>query len=136
MPADLGTLGAQRGNNMSLGHPAKIGDTISDACGVCALIPKFHADRPVLDDILIRLKNGEKLNGYPARLRTRDGSIRHVEISSSGLFRNGEFVSTRCFTVDVSDLEQARAALHAKDEQIRFILDSLPAAVYTTDAQG
>lgn len=99
-------------------------------------ISKFHADRLVLDDILTRLKKGEKLDKYPARLRARDGSIKHAEISSSGLFDNGDFVSTRCFTVDVSDLNDIRDALRAKDEQIRFILDSLPAAVYTTDAQG
>ncbi len=99
-------------------------------------ISEFHADRPVLEDILARLKKGEKLDKYAARLRARDGSIKYVEISSSGLFHNGDFVSTRCFTVDVSDLQHVRDALRAKDEQIRFILDSLPAAVYTTDAQG
>ena len=46
-------------------------------------IAEFHADQPVAEDILNRLKNDEKLTGYEARLRCKDGSIRHVAINSS-----------------------------------------------------
>src|SRR5688572_13311021 len=58
----------------------------------------FHVDQPVIEDILARLARGEKLDGYPARLRAKDGSVRHVRITSSGLLRNGELIQTRCFT--------------------------------------
>jgi PAS domain S-box-containing protein len=69
-------------------------------------------------------------------LRARGGSIKHVEMTSSAQFKNGELVNTRCFTVDVTDLAQAREDARRKDEQLRNILEALPAAVYTTDAQG
>jgi len=70
-------------------------------------IAEFHADRPVIEDILARLGRGETLDRYPARLRARDGSIRDVLISSSALFRDGRFVHTRCITVDVTERKQA-----------------------------
>ena len=66
----------------------------------------FHADRPVIDDILACLCRGETLRDYPARLRHRDGSIRHVLINSSVLFEEGKFVHTRCFTRDVTALKE------------------------------
>ena len=99
-------------------------------------IREFHADADVIADILARLTRGEQIDKYPARLRARDDSIKHVEITSSAQFRDGKFVNTRCFTLDVTDLVQMRAEARRKDEQLRQILDALPAAVYTTDAAG
>jgi PAS domain S-box-containing protein len=45
-------------------------------------ITEVHADRSTIDDILARLSRGERIDKYPARLRAKDGSIRHVLISS------------------------------------------------------
>ncbi len=39
-------------------------------------ISEFHADQPVIDDILKRLTCGEKLYGHEARLKCKDGSIK------------------------------------------------------------
>jgi PAS domain S-box-containing protein len=99
-------------------------------------IAEFHADQEVIGDILTRLSSGEKLNKYPARLIAKDGSIKHVEITSSVNFQDGKFVNTRCFTVDVSELVAARADAKRKDQQLKQVLDALPAAVYTTDSKG
>jgi len=99
-------------------------------------IIEFHADRPVVEDMLARLTRGEKLDKYPARMIAKDGSIKHVEITSSVQFRDGEFLNTRCFTVDVTDLVRARAEVRQRDDQLRKVLDALPAAVYATDAKG
>ncbi|MGO6855390.1 sensor histidine kinase [Rhizobium beringeri] len=99
-------------------------------------ISEFHADADTINEILARLGAGEKLIRFPSRMIAKDGSLRHVEITSSALFRNGEFVNTRCFTTDVSEIFRARHQLARKDEEMRQILDALPAAVYTTDAQG
>ena len=70
-------------------------------------IAKFHADEHVISDILARLSRGETLRDYKARLRAKDGSIKYVEISSNVQRKNGEFVTTRCFTRDVTALKQA-----------------------------
>jgi PAS domain S-box-containing protein len=99
-------------------------------------IADFHADKEAIADILARLTRGEKLIKYPARLVAKDGSIKHVEITSSVQFQNGQFLNTRCFTVDVTDLLEARAEVQRKDQQLKQVLDALPAAVYTTDAEG
>lgn len=99
-------------------------------------IADFHADRAVIADILARLSRGEKLTAYPARLVAKDGSIKHVEITSSVQFCDGKFINTRCFTVDVTELFKARANVRERDAQLRQVLDALPAAVYTTDEKG
>jgi PAS domain S-box-containing protein len=99
-------------------------------------ITDFHADAGTIADILDRLTRGEKLDKYPARLRAKDGAIRHVLITSSVQFRDGRFVNTRCFTVDVTELTIAQDKLRQNEQQFRQVLDALPAAVYTTDANG
>ncbi|RUW89344.1 PAS domain S-box protein [Mesorhizobium sp. M7A.F.Ca.US.010.02.1.1] len=99
-------------------------------------IADFYPDRRVIEDILGRLTRGEKIARYPARLRARNGSIKHVEITSSGQFRAGDLVHTRCFTVDVTDLVRTRTELRRQDSTYHQVLDSLPVAIYTTDPDG
>ena len=74
-------------------------------------IAEFHADAHVIDDILTRLGCGEALQGYEARLRCKDGSIKHVLISSNVLWEDGKFIHTRCFTRDVTAQKLAEIAL-------------------------
>jgi PAS domain S-box-containing protein len=66
-------------------------------------IAEFHIDQTTIVDMLERLSRNEQLVQYPARLRAKDGSIRHVLVSSSARFRDGKFVNTRCFTVDITE---------------------------------
>ena len=66
-------------------------------------ITEFHADEPVINDILTRLTNDETLNAYPARLKLPDGSIKHVVINSNVYREKGEFVHTRCFTTCIDE---------------------------------
>src|SRR3954470_18394629 len=66
-------------------------------------IKEFHVDRPIIDDILRRLTAGDTLLNYEARLRCKDGSIRYVLINSNVLWRDDQFLHTRCFTRDVTD---------------------------------
>ena len=86
-------------------------------------IAEFHADADVIESILRRLQGGETLHDEPARLRCKDGSIRHVVISSNGAFDDGGLRYTRCFTRDATErqlLEQLcdeREALVAKLSQ-------------------
>jgi PAS domain S-box-containing protein len=74
-------------------------------------IAEFHADEPVITDILQRLSCGECLYGYEARLRCKNGSIKHVLISSNVLWENGKFIHTRCFTRDITAQKHAEDAL-------------------------
>ncbi len=72
-------------------------------------IGEFHADQPVLDDILRRLRAGETIHDYEARLRCKDGSIKHVLIDSNVRWESGAFQYTRCFTRDITDRKRAEA---------------------------
>lgn len=81
-------------------------------------IADFHADPDVIADILTRLSAGERLHRYPARLRAKDGLIKHVLISSSVLFRDGEFINTRCFSVDVTESVAADTARREAERRL------------------
>lgn len=72
-------------------------------------IAKFHVDPAVLADLLERLARGEILRDREARLRARDGSIRHVLISSdlSGPSPSGTPIARRCFTRDITARKRA-----------------------------
>ncbi len=99
-------------------------------------ISEFHVDAPVIEDILHRLAGGEVLREYEARLRRKDGSVRHLIIDSSALFEEGKFVHTRCFTRDISDRRKMEDRLRESERRFREMIDLLPAAIYTTDAEG
>ena len=82
-------------------------------------IAEFHVDRAAIDDIIARLSRHETLHEYPARLRAKDGSIRHVLIDSNALIENGVFVHTRCFTRDVTDRMKAEENARHQETLLR-----------------
>lgn len=65
-------------------------------------IKEFHADAQRIDDILCRLTNNEEIHDYEAPIRTKDGSVKWVAISSNVLIENGTFIHTRCFSRDIT----------------------------------
>jgi PAS domain S-box-containing protein len=99
-------------------------------------IAAFHADAHVIRDILQRLSRGETLDRYPARLKAKDGSIRHVLITSNVHFRDGEFHNTRCFTVDVTDQHRADEALRESQQRLAVTYEKAPIGIAEVDALG
>jgi PAS domain S-box-containing protein len=99
-------------------------------------IAEFHADRHVIDDILARLSAGQKLDKYPARLLAKDGSIRHVVITSSVQFRQGKFINTRCFTLDVTGWKEAEAGLKERDQLLAATYENADIGIAQADAEG
>jgi PAS domain S-box-containing protein len=95
-------------------------------------IAEFHADREVVEDILCRLSAGENVRNRRARLRHKDGSIRHVLIDSSVLWEDGKFVHTRCFTRDITDQELAVEA----GLKLAAIVESSNDAIISQDLDG
>jgi PAS domain S-box-containing protein len=83
-------------------------------------IAEFHAEREALDDLLATLSCGQAVHSYPARLRHKDGSIRHVLVNSNVRFENGKFVHTRCFTRDITALYEAGVEREAAMERERL----------------
>lgn len=72
-------------------------------------IAEFHADQKTINDILTRLTNNETLRNYEAKLKCKDGSIKDVLINSNVRWKDGNFLHTRCFTRDITDLKKEQA---------------------------
>jgi len=88
------------------------------------------------DDILARLSRGEKLDKYEARLRAKDGSIKHVLISSNVHFQDGHFINTRCFTLDVTELKKIESALRESEQRLRATQERAFAGIAEVDLAG
>jgi PAS domain S-box-containing protein len=97
---------------------------------------EFHVDPEKAKDLLARLNRGEAVRDHDAYLRSKDGSVRSVLITSRGVFEEGKFVHSQCFTVDVTEQKLVEARLRESERRFREMIDALPAAIYTTDADG
>ena len=81
-------------------------------------IAEFHDDPATIDFILTTLLAGGALYDQPARLRCKDGSIKHVLIHSNGHFENGRLRYTRCFTRDATERHERDVALAQRDAML------------------
>ncbi|HEV8080862.1 MAG TPA: PAS domain-containing sensor histidine kinase [Chitinophagaceae bacterium] len=90
-------------------------------------ISEFHADQPVIDSIISKLKNHEQLNNHEARLVCKDGSIREVLINSNVYWKEDKFIHTRCFTRDITSrrkTEKLLQFLNKASEELTATLDT------------
>jgi PAS domain S-box-containing protein len=93
-------------------------------------ITEFHVDRPVADDFLARLRAGEDVVNFEARLWCKDGSIKHVLRTSSVLWRGDTFVHTRCFSRDITARKLAEDALRENEERFRRIASNVQDIIF------
>ncbi len=77
-------------------------------------IAEFHADQDVIADVLDRLKKGEKLRDYEARMKCKDGTIRYVSINSTVYRQGDKFVHTQCISRDITERKFASQLLEQK----------------------
>jgi PAS domain S-box-containing protein len=90
---------------------AMLGYTRADYIGL--RLADLHADPDVLGRMMATLRAGGQVQDLSARLRHRDGSIRHVVIQANARLENGVLLHTRSFTHDVTErlrIDQARQA--------------------------
>ncbi|MEP7143224.1 MAG: PAS domain S-box protein [Ferruginibacter sp.] len=99
-------------------------------------ISEFHMEADKIHDILNRLRCNETLKNYEATLRCKDGSAKTVQISSNVLWNDGEFVHTRCFTIDITEEKKLFNALKASEALYKALVNSLPTGVYTCNKEG
>jgi PAS domain S-box-containing protein len=91
-------------------------------------VAEFHVDGEVIEGILARLTSGENLQGVEARLRSKDGSIRHVLISSNVYRREAQFVHTRCFTRDITERKRAENESRRAAQKLEALVQELETA--------
>jgi PAS domain S-box-containing protein len=89
-------------------------------------IAEFHTDQAALEAILERWRRNEQLTNYETRLRCKDGSIRHVLVSSNVYFENGRFIHTRCFTSDITERKQAEIVIGGQKRALELIAEGAP----------
>ncbi|HYG83018.1 MAG TPA: PAS domain S-box protein, partial [Pyrinomonadaceae bacterium] len=99
-------------------------------------IASFHVDESAIEDILARLRRDETLRDYAARLRCKDGSIKHVLIDSSVFRKDDRFVHTRCFTRDVTERRRAEEALRASESRLRAMFGQAAVGIVLVDCDG
>jgi PAS domain S-box-containing protein len=99
-------------------------------------IAEFHVDREVIEDMLARLARGDALRDHPARMRHKDGSVRHVRVSSNACFEDGRLAFTRCFTRDETDRVRAEEALRATERRFAGFMQHLPGLAWIKDLGG
>lgn len=74
----------------------------------------YHVDKNKILDILICLKTNETVKDYPADIKCKDGSIKHVLISTHVVTKDGHFLHSCCFIRDITasiNEEQSRNRL-------------------------
>jgi PAS domain S-box-containing protein len=99
-------------------------------------VAEFHVDAPVIGEILQRLSCGKALDKFPARLRAKDGSIKCVLVTSNSRFDDGSFVSTRCFTVDVTATHEAEVARRDTEQRLAATYDAASVGIAEVDQTG
>lgn len=99
-------------------------------------IAEFHADAPVIGEILQKLASGEKLDRFPARLRAKDGSLKHVLITSNSRFNKGKFINTRCFTMDMTHLHEAERSRRESEERLAATYEAATVGIAEADETG
>ncbi|MDP9734820.1 UNVERIFIED_ORG: PAS domain S-box-containing protein [Rhizobium sp. SORGH_AS260] len=99
-------------------------------------IASFHVDARAIADILDKLSCGRDLDRYPARLRAKNGQIKHVLITSNSRFEDGRFINTRCFTTDVTDVHQAELARLESEERLAATYQAATIGIAEADSAG
>jgi PAS domain S-box-containing protein len=85
---------------------------------------------------LLAVQNGEQLREHEDVFIRKDGSCMPVVFSASPLRKDGEVIGIVVGFRDDEEPRRIRSALRESERQLRQIIDALPAAVYTTDANG
>ena len=85
-------------------------------------ISEFHADKVQIARMLRTLSSGAPLKDEACRLICKDGSFRHVLVSSNAQMQGAQFISTRCFTRDVTDRWLAQEALRERAAVLHLAL--------------
>jgi PAS domain S-box-containing protein len=86
-------------------------------------IAEFHRDRDLVNNILKQLSDRGNLHNCEAILKCKDDSTRHVQINSNALWENNQFLHTRCFVNDITDLKQAERKIQLSEERLQLALE-------------
>jgi PAS domain S-box-containing protein len=99
-------------------------------------ITEFVCDPSELDVLFDHLARNETLHNHEVRFRAKDGSTKHVSVSSNAYWRGGKFKHTRCFLRDVSDRKRIECQLRDSKRRFSAIFNQVTAGIAETDLTG
>ena len=87
--------------------------------------------------ILERIKAGEHIRHFETVRRRKDGSLIDISLTISPIRdRTGRIVGASKIARDITQRKLAEARLKQSEARLQELLAAIPAAIYTTDAEG
>jgi PAS domain S-box-containing protein len=113
------------------------GYTAEEAVGhpVTMLIPADRRDEE--PGILARLRRGERIHHYETIRRRKDGSLLDISLTVSPVHDgSGQIVGASKIARDITERKESQRRLLESEQRLQDLLAAVPAAIYTTDADG
>jgi PAS domain S-box-containing protein len=102
---------------------------------VNVLIPEERQDEEPA--ILARIRAGEPVSHFETVRRHKDGHPIDISLTISPIRDEwGRFIGASKIARDITERKEAEARLRESEQQLKDLLAAIPAAIYTTDAQG
>jgi PAS domain S-box-containing protein len=88
-------------------------------------------------EILGRIRRGERVNQYETVRRRKDGTLVDVSLTVSPVKDDrGGIIGASKIARDITGRKLSEARLRDSERQLQELIAAVPAAIYTTDAQG
>jgi PAS domain S-box-containing protein len=113
------------------------GYTAEEAVGqpVTMLIPADRRDEE--PGILARLRRGERISHYETVRQRKDGSLLDISLTVSPVRDDsGRIIGASKIARDITGRKEAELKLAESERRLQQLLAAIPAAIYTTDAEG
>jgi PAS domain S-box-containing protein len=102
---------------------------------IAILIPADRQDEE--PEILRRIRNGERIEHYETVRQRKDGRPIDISLTVSPMRdENGRVFGASKIARDITEAKMAEARLRESERRLQELLAAIPAAIYTTDAEG
>ncbi|WP_024513168.1 PAS domain S-box protein [Bradyrhizobium sp. ARR65] len=103
--------------------------------GITMLIPDDRPDEEA--GILARIRRGERVDHFETVRRRKDGRLIDISLTISPIRdREGRIIGASKIARDITERKLAEVRLQESERRLQELLAAIPAAIYTTDADG
>jgi PAS domain S-box-containing protein len=104
-------------------------------CPITMLIPADRQDEE--PGILARIRKGERVDHFETVRRRKDGNLIDVALTISPIRDGiGRIIGASKIARDITERKLAEARQQESERRLQELLAAIPAAIYTTDAEG